>query len=92
MIAHSPANQPVIIITINFRLGVLADMYLKELFEEKSEWPTAGYYMYLDMLSALRWIKKNIHDYRGDPDNIALFGESAGGLSVIDLGGVKGSV
>ncbi|CAF3715584.1 unnamed protein product [Rotaria sp. Silwood1] len=92
MIAHSPTDKSVIVITINYRLGVLADMYLKELIEENPEWPTAGNYMYLDMLSALRWIKKNIQDYGGDPNNIALFGESAGGLSVIDLGAVKGSM
>ena len=36
--------------------------------------------MYLDMLSALRWIKKNIRDYGGDPNNVSLFGQSAGGL------------
>ncbi|CAF1493420.1 unnamed protein product [Rotaria sordida] len=91
MIAYSPPDQPAIIITINYRLGVLADMYLKELIEEDSEWPAAGNYMKLDMLSALRWIKKNIQDYGGDSNNIALFGESAGGLSVINLGAVKGS-
>ncbi|CAM4933076.1 unnamed protein product [Rotaria socialis] len=91
MIANSPSDQPVIIITINYRLGVLADMFLKELIEENPEWPTAGNYMYLDMLSALRWIKKNIHDYGGDPSNVSLFGQSSGGLSVTDLGAVKGS-
>jgi para-nitrobenzyl esterase len=91
IITHSPPDQPVIFITINYRLGVLADMYLKELIEEDPEWPTAGNYMYLDMLSALRWIKKNIRDYGGDPTNISLFGQSAGGLSVTDLGAVKGS-
>lgn len=92
IIAHSPVNQPLIVITVNYRLGVLADMYLKELVEENPDWPTAGNYMYLDMLSALRWIKTNIQDYGGDPNNVALFGESAGGLSVIDLGAVKGSL
>lgn len=91
MIAHSPPDQPVIIVTINYRLGVLADMFLKELIEEDPEWPTAGNYMYLDMLSALRWIKKNIRDYGGDPTNVSIFGQSAGGLSVTDLGAVKGS-
>ncbi|CAF0928216.1 unnamed protein product [Adineta steineri] len=91
MISNSPSGQPVIIITINYRLGVLADMFLKELIEEDPKWPTAGNYMYLDMLSALRWIKKNIRDYGGDPNNVALFGQSAGGLSVTDLGAVKGS-
>ena len=67
MIAHSPPDQPVIIVTINYRLSVLADMYLQELIDEDSQWPTAGNYMYLDMLSALRWINKNIRDYGGDP-------------------------
>jgi len=91
IIDHSPPDQPVIIITLNYRLGVLADMYLEELIEEDPQWPTAGNYMYLDMLSALRWINKNIRDYGGDSNNVSLFGESAGGLSVTDLGAVKGS-
>ncbi|CAF1141900.1 unnamed protein product [Adineta ricciae] len=91
MIAHSPADQPVIIVTINYRLGVLADMFLTELVDEDPQWPTAGNYMYLDMLSALRWIKRNIRDYGGDEDNVSLFGQSAGGLSVTDLGALKGS-
>lgn len=91
MIARSSPDQPVIIVTINYRLGVFADMYLKELIEEDSEWPTAGNCMYLDMLSALRWIQKNIRDYGGDPNTVSLFGQSAGGLSVTDLGAVRGS-
>jgi hypothetical protein len=91
LIANSPPNQPVIIIRINYRLGVLADMYLTELIEEDPKWPTAGNSMYLDMLSALRWINKTIHDYGGDPTNVSLFGQSPGGLSVIDLGSVRGS-
>lgn len=92
MINHSSIDQPVIIVTLNYRLGVLADMYLKELIEENpSQWPTAGNYMYLDMLSALRWIKNNIRDYGGNANNVSLFGQSAGGLSVVDLGAVKGS-
>ena len=91
MIAHSPPDQPVVIVTINYRLGVLANMYLKELIEEDSNWPAAGNYMFLDMLSALRWIKTNIKEYGGDPNKVALFGESAGGRSVIELGAMKGS-
>jgi para-nitrobenzyl esterase len=78
MLAHSPPDQPVIIISVNYRLGVFGNMFLKELVEEDPEWPTAGNYFYLDVLSALRWIKKNIEDYGGDPNNISLFGESVG--------------
>ena len=91
LIAHSPPDQPVIIITINYRMGALADMFIKELIEEDPEWPTAGNYMYLDMLSALRWIQKNIKDYGGDSTSVTIFGQSAGGLSVTDLGAVRGS-
>ena len=91
IINHSPSDQPVIIVTINYRLGPLADMFLQELIEENPQWPTAGNYMYLDMLSALRWVKKNIGDYGGDANNVTLFGQSAGGLSVTDLGAVRGS-
>jgi carboxylesterase type B len=91
MLAHSPPDQPVIIISVNYRLGVFGNMFLKELIEEDPEWPTAGNYFYLDVLSALRWIKKNIEDYGGDPSNISLFGESAGGEVTIDIGAVKGS-
>ena len=91
IIAHSPSSQPVIVVTVNYRLGVLADMYLNELVEEDPQWPTAGNYMYLNMLSALRWIRTNICDYGGDANSVTIFGQSAGGLSVTDLGAVKGS-
>ncbi|CAM4938386.1 unnamed protein product [Rotaria socialis] len=90
IIRHS-LQQPVIIVTINYRLGIFAEMYLTELIEENSEWPTAGNYNYLDILSALRWINRNIHDYGGDPNNILLFGESSGGRTVVDVGALKGS-
>lgn len=90
MIRHSQ-DHPVIVITINYRLGVFSDMYLKELTEENVEWSTAGNYNYLDILSALRWIKLNIDDYGGDPANILLFGESAGGRAVGDIGALNGS-
>ncbi|CAM4780570.1 unnamed protein product [Rotaria magnacalcarata] len=92
IIAHSLQQQPVIVVTINYRLGVLGDMYLLELAEENSsEWPTAGNYYYLDMLSALRWINRNIRDYGGNPSNVLLFGESSGANAVVDLGALKGS-
>lgn len=45
MIAYSPPHQPVIIITINYRLGVLANLYLEELIEEDPQWPTASNYI-----------------------------------------------
>ncbi|CAF4958444.1 unnamed protein product [Rotaria sp. Silwood1] len=84
--------QPAIIVTINYRLNVLADFYLLALVEENSpDWPTAGNYYYLDMLSALRWVNKNIRDYGGNPKNVLLFGESSGANAVVDIGALTGS-
>lgn len=91
IINHAPSDQPVVVVTINYRLGPFADMFLRELIDENPQWPTAGNYMYLDMLSALRWVKKNIGDYGGDANNVTIFGQSAGGLSVTDLGAVRDS-
>ncbi|CAF3735934.1 unnamed protein product [Rotaria sp. Silwood1] len=93
IIANSPPQQPVIVVTINYRLSVLGDMYLTELTQENPTiWPTAGNYYYLDMLSALRWINMNVRDYGGNPNNILLFGESSGANAVIDIGALKGSL
>ena len=61
---------------------------LKELIEEDPQWSTTGNYIYLDVLSALRWIMINIPDYGGDPNNVSVFGQGAGRLSVIGLGSV----
>ncbi|CAF4563430.1 unnamed protein product [Rotaria socialis] len=84
--------QPAIIVTINYRLGVLADLYLPALVEENSpDQPTAGNYYYLDMLSALHWVNKNIRDYGGNPKNVLLFGDSSGASAVVDIGALKGS-
>ena len=90
IIGNSPQQQ-VIVVTINYRLGVLADMYLAELIEENPEWPTAGNYNYLDILSGLRWVNMNIPDYGGNSDNVLLFGESSGGKAVLDMGAIRGS-
>jgi carboxylesterase type B len=43
------------------------------------------------MLSALRWVNKNIVDYGGNPNNVLIFGESSGGNAVIDIGALRGS-
>ena len=85
-------GQQAIVVTINYRLGVLGGLYLDELARENpKDWPTAGNYFLLDLQSALRWVQKNIHRFGGDPSRVLLFGESAGGNLGIDLGGARGS-
>jgi carboxylesterase type B len=59
-------------VTINYRLGALG--FLGD-----------GNYGTLDMVSALRWVNKNIAAFGGDPNNVTIFGESAGGSAVISL-------
>lgn len=62
----------VVVVTINYRLGALG-------FFDDTNLGT------LDQVSALRWVGRHIADFGGDPGNVTIFGESAGGASVISL-------
>ena len=85
-------GQKAIVVTINYRLGVLGTLFLEELAQENSkEWPTSGNYNLLDAQSALRWTQKNIGKFGGDPSRVLLFGESSGANMAIDLGACRGS-
>jgi carboxylesterase type B len=70
---------PVIVVTINYRLGVFGFLAHDELYKEDS---TTGNYGILDQITALNWIKSNIHQFGGDPNRVTIFGDSAGGKSV----------
>jgi para-nitrobenzyl esterase len=74
------AERGVVLVTINYRLGPFGFLRLKDLSEGKI--PSTGNEGILDQVCALRWIKENIGAFGGDPDNITLFGESAGGISI----------
>ncbi len=65
----------VIIVTLNYRLGVLGSLALPELTRESG---TSGNYQLKDEIAALSWVKRNIAAFGGDPDNITIFGQSAG--------------
>ena len=65
----------VIVVTLNYRLGVLG-------FFNVPGTSTRGNYGMLDQIAALRWVKKNIAVFNGDPNKVTIFGESAGAGSV----------
>jgi para-nitrobenzyl esterase len=78
------AAQGAVIVTLNYRLGVLGFLAHPELSAE-SPGRTSGDYGLLDQMAALRWVQRNIRAFGGDPANVTLFGESAGGGSVLLL-------
>lgn len=74
------ANGNIVLVTINYRLGVLGFLNLNEL--TKGKIPSTGNEGLQDQIAALRWVKDNIARFGGDPDNVTIFGESAGGMSI----------
>jgi para-nitrobenzyl esterase len=78
------ARKGVIMVTVNYRLGVLGYLAHPELSAE-SPHGSSGNYGLLDQIAALQWVRDNIARFGGDPGNVTVFGESAGGLSTIEL-------
>ena len=66
-------------VSVNYRLHALGFLYLDELFDGASGTGNLGI---LDQVAALRWVRDNISSFGGDPNNVTIFGESAGGMSV----------
>jgi len=75
------AERGVVLVTINYRLGPFGFLAHPELSKE-SELGVSGNYGFLDQIAALEWVQRNIESFGGDPDNVLIFGESAGGTSV----------
>ena len=78
------AEKGVILVTINYRLGRLGFFAFPALSREHPEEPKSNY-GYMDQIAALKWVQKNISAFGGDPNNVTIFGESAGGVSVHSL-------
>ncbi len=81
---HSFAKQGVILMTFNYRLGRLGHFAFPALSKEHPEEPK-GSYAYMDMIAALKWVQQNIAAFGGDPENVTIFGQSAGGVAVHSL-------
>lgn len=78
--ARLAALGDVVVVTLNYRLGALGFLALPELADE--EGGVCGNFGLLDQIAALRWVRDHAAVFGGDPDQVTIFGESAGGMSV----------
>ena len=77
------ATGDIVLVTVNYRLGVLGFLNLNEL--TRGRIPATGNEGLLDQVAALKWVRDNIAAFGGDPGNVTIFGESAGAMSVACL-------
>jgi para-nitrobenzyl esterase len=75
------ANRGAVLVTINYRLGVFGFFAHPDL-TAASPHHASGNYGLLDQIAALRWVRRNIAAFGGDPHNVTVFGESAGAASI----------
>lgn len=75
-------RQNVVVVTINYRLGKFGFFAHAALAGEDPDYPYAGNQGLLDQRASLAWVKNNILAFGGDPDNVTIFGESAGSADV----------
>lgn len=83
-------NPDVIVVSIDYRLGVFGFLHLSHLPDGK-DYPDAQNLGLMDQIMALKWVHENIVAFGGDPDNVTIIGQSAGGGSVTTLPLIKGS-
>ena len=77
---HLAASGDVVVVTINYRLGALGFLNLRDVTD--GQHPACGVEGLMDQIAALRWVRENIAAFGGDPGKVTLFGESAGAMSI----------
>jgi para-nitrobenzyl esterase len=75
------ARRGVIVVSMNYRLGIFGFLSLPELADEDPH-HSSGNYGLMDQAAALAWVRRNIAAFGGDPANVTLFGESAGSMAI----------
>ncbi|MEW5684970.1 MAG: carboxylesterase family protein [Pseudomonadota bacterium] len=78
------ARDGVVLVAINYRLGALGYFAHPALTKAAGRAPTGNFGL-MDQIAALKWVKRNIAAFGGDPGNVTVFGESAGGVSTLAL-------
>jgi para-nitrobenzyl esterase len=79
---HLARRGDVVVVTLNYRLGALGFLHVPELGGSGNEG-------LLDQLAALRWVRREIASFGGDPRNVTVFGQSAGGFDIAQLMGLR---
>ena len=78
------AQGGVVFVSFNYRVGRFGFFAFPALSKEEAGKPL-GNYAYMDQIAALQWVQRNIHAFGGNPKDVTIFGESAGGASVLAL-------
>ena len=79
------SRDGVIVVSINYRLGPLGYFTHPALTAAAKPGEAVGNYGLMDQIAALKWVQRNIKAFGGDPKNVTVFGESAGGMSILAL-------
>ena len=78
-------RHDVIVVTINYRLGPFGWFYHPSIQNNQNDLDKTSNFGTLDIIAALEWVQQNISKFGGDPNNVTIFGESAGGHNVLSL-------
>ena len=79
------AQKGVMFVSFNYRVGRFGTFAFPQLTKENPDHGLLGNYDFMDQIAALKWVQRNIAAFGGDPSNVTIIGESAGGMSVHTL-------